>query len=97
MISIMDTISSFKIALTEGPPHDFLDGIDVWIKKNTIILFNTINHNGRSDFSLVTREVTAVNSYFYSFNQLWNSIPPLERDSNWVKQRLLHAISKFKS
>ncbi|MFA5015311.1 MAG: hypothetical protein WC549_07215 [Actinomycetota bacterium] len=93
----MDKIPNLKIGLSEGPPHPCLENIDIWVKKNTVTIFNTMALKKRPAFSLVTREVTAVNSYFYSFNQIWNSISPIKRDPNWVKQRLLHLISKFKS
>lgn len=96
MISVLKNTPNFEIALLEGPPSSGLYGINLWIKENTITVSNTADINTNSPFSLATQELTAVNSCFHHFNQIWNATPQIKRDKNWVVQRLYHAMSKHK-
>ncbi len=95
-IKAMEKMPNLKIALVEEPPDSFLENINICVKKDTISIFNKSVSKNQPTFSLFTHEPTAVNSYFYFFNQLWNSIPSLKRDPKWVIKRLISAISIFK-
>lgn len=91
MLNVLD-ISNIDIAILDGPPSDGLDGIDMWVKKNTIVISSTASDE-KSHFSLVTSELTSVNSCFYNLNQIWNTIPKIKYDKDWIRQRLLHLTS----
>jgi hypothetical protein len=95
-ILALDKVPNLKIALSEGPLHTCLEDIVIWIKRDTITIFNKKQPGLQQTFSLYTHEITSINSFFYVFNQLWNSITTLQRDRDWTKQKLLQIISNFK-
>lgn len=95
IICIMESVPNLEIALIDGPPYSGIDDIYIWIKENTIAVLSTLLSDLPSNFSLVTQELTTVNSSFYNFNDVWNSIPQIRHDKNWVKQRLFHTMARF--
>lgn len=96
MITYTNKVRNLEIALLEGPPVSGMKNINLWVKENTIsVSSSTLQHND-SPFSLATQELTAVNPCYHHFNQLWNSIPQIKRDKNWIKQKLYHMISSLK-
>ena len=94
-ISLIDMYPNLKIALFDGSPHVSLTGIDIWLKKNIITVFSARSSDPNSYY--ITNEATAVNSYFYSFNKIWNSIAPIHYEPDWVKNKLFKLITRFES
>jgi transcriptional regulator with XRE-family HTH domain len=92
LITTIDQTPHLELALIEGPPFPGLEGIDLWVKENTITVPSTIPADGQTPLALVTQELTTVNSYFYSFDQAWGEIPQIKHDREWIKQRLKDLI-----
>jgi transcriptional regulator with XRE-family HTH domain len=90
----LDQIPHIELALTDGPFFPGLEGIDLWIKENTITLPSMMSAGGRTPIALATQELTVVNSYFYSIDQAWSQIPKIKREREWIGQRLRHLVSK---
>lgn len=97
MATALTDIPNFEIAIIEGPPAQGLENLDIWAKENTITLSSTTDSTTNAPFSLITNELTAVNSCYHQFNQIWNSIPQVQRDKNWVKQKLFQSLTLYKA
>jgi hypothetical protein len=94
LVTKLDQMPHVELALIDGPFFPGLEGIDLWIKENTIILPGTVSAEGQTSIALATQELTVVNSYFYSFEQVWNQISKIKCERKWIEQRLRHLIFK---
>jgi hypothetical protein len=96
MLTCSNKVKNLEFALLDGPPAVGMKNINFWVKENTISVSSSILQHTDTPFSLFTNELTAVNPCYHYLNQLWNAIPQIKRDKNWVKQKLYHMISRFK-
>jgi hypothetical protein len=92
LVAVLEQRPHLELGLIEGPPFPGLEEIDLWVTENTIAFPYTIPADGQTPLALVTQELTAVNSYFYSFERAWNQIPKIKRDRKWIIQRLRRLV-----
>ena len=92
IIDLAGSYPNFQIALTRGQAVENLRGISLYVKENTITLANTLNIEVESSFSVSISEPTLVNSFYHYFDNIWNSIPSVQRNKSWVISKLRNLL-----
>lgn len=96
IIRRLDQYPNYQIALTNRPLHK-LDNVNVWVKENVITFAYPSSKSLDSSFYVSSKEPTVVNAFFKYYEHLWNSLPRINKDKEWIKTKLQGLIQKAKN
>ncbi|MGB9887826.1 MAG: hypothetical protein ACPLRW_12665 [Moorellales bacterium] len=84
-MQIMEEYPNVEVALVYQPPLPSLGRVNLWLRDSGFLaLFLP-----EAPEMLTTDEPTVVHSFWQFFGEFWDTIPPIQRDREWVKKKLL--------
>lgn len=84
IIELLDTYPKFQVALIPFDTTPIPKNTNIWVKQNCLI-YAYNQFNGQA-VALSTESMT-VYGFFDHLHHLWNNIPLLNKDVNWVKEQ----------
>ncbi|HHX74426.1 MAG TPA: hypothetical protein GX699_05945, partial [Firmicutes bacterium] len=96
LLHLLTAYPNFEIALINNLPVAEPPEICLYTKENTLVMANSQLPDKTEPFTILSREQNVVNAYFVHFETYWHSIPPINRDREWVGEKfrnLLHNLA----
>ena len=97
LLYLLETYPSFEIGLTRDTPINMQDGYCLFVKEKTITMVNSYYPNSLTPLTLLNQEPTIVDAYYLHLNNFWQQIPPINRERNWVREKLAKWLEKLAS
>jgi transcriptional regulator with XRE-family HTH domain len=88
VVEMLEACSGFEVALLADDERASLRDINLWIKENSVVVATTINAQRHGPFAVVAEESTVISAFCLFFDQLWNSMPRMNKEKVHVLERL---------
>lgn len=89
LIARLNDYSNFEIALTSSTEEEQLVKVNFWIKQNKLLTAWPVDEINLVAFA---KESTIINAFYHYYDAIWNSIPRVNRNHEFVKAKLLNLI-----
>jgi hypothetical protein len=87
----LQTINTFEIALISFRDAPFRISAPLWVEQdNSVIAWSK---DSQFPFAISADEPTIVNTFYYVYNKMWQAIPQIYRDKEWVMRELQQLIT----
>jgi len=91
LIARLNDYSNYEIALISSIEEDQLVKVNFWIKQNKLLTAWPVDEINLVAFA---KEPTIINAFYHYYDSLWNSIPRINRNHEWVRTKLLNLIKR---
>lgn len=93
LLKLLDEYSLFQIALTNDLPVNNPEEICLYVKENTVTFIHSPQHDPSQPATVTSHEPLVTSAYFTYLDKFWASIPPINRNKDWVRKTILQLLN----
>jgi len=93
VLKLLDEYSQFEIALTNDLPLKNPEEVYLYVKENTIVFIHSPHQDLSQPTTITCHEPVVTNAYFVYLEKFWASIPPINRNKDWIRKKILQLLN----